>query len=852
MSYICFRGKFMNGIEQAAFAALEKKHYKIIKANMTDDTFEFVSFDGEPDLTGECHLDMEHGFRALWESYVRTGNVFHEDVADFCEYVNVDFVSEFMRRYGGSEPFEMDFRYLVGEELHPVHMMILAAEDYANDHQSIYIFLQNVGAKMREDYVRFDDLLRGLSENYEAIYYVDFDQDTIKPFRLNATIEKQFGKFFRSGPTYAAAVNSYIDRVVLEQDREEMHMVMKYEYLKEQLKHARSFTHEYRLERNGREYVYRFKIANMEGIGELHKAVLGFADVSSIHNIRFKFYKSDNKLLIVDNDQKQLDALREILSGKYEVFTAHNGKEALEILEHSYREIALVITSLRMPVMDGYELIRQMKQIRLYQNIPVVASIETGIWDAKHRDEIETVCIDTGATDVFLKPYHEKIVSNRVQSLIHLQESTNMLNTLERDSLTGLYAKEFFYRRVEKYLKENPDGDYLMWVTDIDGLKIINEKYGIDMGNEILIMQSSGGGEMEDFILGGRIEGDKLAALVKESALDIIREISQKPDVGFDFPVPNVVIRHGIYHIRKGSSLPVQGMYDRALLALQKIKDTYGVYLAEYDDVMREDLLRQRQVAENAESALKEHQFVVYYQPKYDLRGQKTSGAEALIRWIHPTLGFMNPGVFVPLFEQNGFITKLDFYVWEEVCLALKEWKDNGMRMVPISVNVSRRDFEVEDLVEKVIAIVDRYGIDHSFFHIELTESSYSDNPQQIAQTIKKFHDSGFVVELDDFGAGYSSMSALSELELDVMKLDMSIIRNDDPTSDKSVLEFSMQLAKMMKLKTVAEGVETAEQVARITSLGGDFIQGFYYSRPLPKDQFEQYLKDEDQNEVRC
>ena len=511
-----------------------------------------------------------------------------------------------------------------------------------------------------------------------------------------------------------------------------------------------------------------------------------------------------------------------------------------------------MITSLRMPVMDGYELIRQMKQIRLYQNIPVVASIETGIWDAKHRDEIETVCIDTGATDVFLKPYHEKIVSNRVQSLIHLQESTNMLNTLERDSLTGLYAKEFFYRRVEKYLKENPDGDYLMWVTDIDGLKIINEKYGIDMGNEILIMQSSGGGEMEDFILGGRIEGDKLAALVKESALDIIREISQKPDVGFDFPVPNVVIRHGIYHIRKGSSLPVQGMYDRALLALQKIKDTYGVYLAEYDDVMREDLLRQRQVAENAESALKEHQFVVYYQPKYDLRGQKTSGAEALIRWIHPTLGFMNPGVFVPLFEQNGFITKLDFYVWEEVCLALKEWKDNGMRMVPISVNVSRRDFEVEDLVEKVIAIVDRYGIDHSFFHIELTESSYSDNPQQIAQTIKKFHDSGFVVDLDDFVAGYSSMSALSELELDVMKLDMSIIRNDDPTSDKSVLEFSMQLAKMMKLKTVAEGVETAEQVARITSLGGDFIQGFYYSRPLPKDQFEQYLKDEDQNEVRC
>lgn len=834
-----------------ALTALEGSFYKIIRANLTDNTYEFVQFEGELQLTSNYGLDRDHGFRALWESYVRGGNVSHEDLADFCEYVNLDFVSEFMKKYGGRESFEMKISCQIDNRMRPVHIIILAAEDYTDDHQSIYVFFRSVGVKMHEDYIQFDDLLRGLSENYEAIYYVDFDEDIIKPFRLNAAIEKEFGEYFRSLPSYGVATNTYIDRIVSERDREEMHTVMKYEYLKEQLKYVRSYTHEYHLERNGREYVYRFKIANMEGIGELHKAVMGFADVSSIHNSKFHFYKSDNKILIVDNDQNQLEILQDILLNKYDVFTAHNGKEALEILDQNHEDIALVITSLRMPVMDGFELIKQMKCRRQFSNIPIVASIESGIWDIKHRDEIETVCIDMGALDVFLKPYHEKIVLNRVESLIHLQESTNLLNMLERDSLTGLYAKEFFFQRVEKFLKENLDEEYLMWVTDIAGLKVINEKYGIEMGNEILTMQSSGSNNVEGFILGGRIEGDKLAALVKESALDMIRELAKKSDCGLNFPVPNVVIRHGVYHIRKGSSLPAQGMYDRALLALQKIKDTYGVYLAEYDDVLREDLLKQRQVAENAERALEEHQFVVYYQPKFNLHSGTTSGAEALIRWIHPELGFMNPGVFVPLFEQNGFITKLDFYVWEEVCRTLKEWKDNGMRMVPVSVNVSRRDFEDDDLAKKVIAIVDRYGIDHSYFHIELTESSYSDNPQRIVQTIRQFHDSGFVVELDDFGAGYSSMSALSELDLDVMKLDMSIIRNDDPNSDKSVLEFSMQLAKMMKLKTVAEGVETAEQVARITSLGGDFIQGFYYSRPLSKDQFEQYLKDEEQNEVR-
>lgn len=455
-------------------------------------------------------------------------------------------------------------------------------------------------------------------------------------------------------------------------------------------------------------------------------------------------------------------------------------------------------------------------------------------------------CFDLGASDFLVKPYNADIVLNRVKSIIRLRESTTMLTTMEKDSLTGLYEKDFFFRKVEQHLKDYPDEDYVMWACDIQGLKVINEKYGFEMGDEVIKCLATSKKPLDGIVFQGRIEGDKFAALVRKTTLPKIYEITKLPDMGLDFPVQNVVVKHGLYHIRRKTSLRPQGMYDRALLAIQKIKNNYEVFLAEYDDVLRKELLVQRQVAENAQQALAEHQFVVYYQPKFDLHSNRTNGAEALIRWIHPELGFMNPGVFIPLFEQNGFICKLDYYVWEEVCKTLKSWEEQGLRIVPVSVNVSRRDFEDELLAEKVINLLDKYGVAHENFHVEVTESAYSDNPQRISETIRKFHENGFVVELDDFGTGYSSMTALSDLDLDVMKLDMSLIRNDNPKSDKSVLEFSMQLAKMMQLKTVAEGVETEAQVERISSLGGDYIQGYYYSKPLTVGQFEEYIRNEE------
>lgn len=833
------------GVNDERISDLIKKNcYCILHANITENTYEII-------WKGEYFTKKENRFGVLsklWDRYMNKENVYGEDLSDFYEYANLDFISEYLRKYQGQENFEFEFRRNLKNVYKPICVEIIPAAEYKDDNQYVYIVVKLAGNKNREDYVRLTDLLSGLSENYGAIFYVDFEKNIVRPFRMNDIIEQAFGETFRAHPTYEKAIRAYIDNIIVERDREEMHTVTKYEFLKEQLANARSYSHEYGVERNGRMITFRYKIANLDGIGELRRAVIGFADVSAEKANDYTIYKPGQKILIVEEKDEYRDDLCSILESEYNVLVAEDGKTAIEILEEHHDDIAIVLVDLFMTAIDGYEFIKEMKRARQYSNIPFMILADSDFFKADDESEVRTLCLELGAADFAMKPFNSDIVLNRIKSIIQLTESTNMLTKLETDSLTGLYTKEFFFSRVERYLRENPEEGCIMWVSDITGLKAINEKYGIEMGDLIIKCQADNKDIIKGFILGGRIEGDKFGALIDSRYLEDLKKLISISNMGIKFPLPNIVIKHGLYHIRKKSSLPPRGMYDRALLALQKIKDTYGVYWSEYDDVLRKDLLTQRQIAENAEESLKDHQFKVFYQPKYDIRNEMTSGAEALIRWIHPELGFMNPGIFIPLFEKNGFIKELDLYVWEEVCKSLKEWKDKGIKRVPISVNVSRRDFEIKNLAKRIVELVDKYEIEHSYFHIEVTESSYADNPDLITQTIKEFHDNGFIVELDDFGAGYSSMSALSELDIDVMKLDMSIIKKDNPDSGKSILEFSMQLAKMMKLKTVAEGVETIEQVNRISSLGGDYIQGYYYSKPLPKEEFEEYLRNEQQN----
>lgn len=562
-------------------------------------------------------------------------------------------------------------------------------------------------------------VLRILSENYGALYFVDFDEDKILPCRMSKTIADTFGDYFNTQPPYKEAMTKYIKSEVSPLDQDEMLKRADPDFIRKEIGNKRSIAYDFRINRGGKEYYYRFKLSKLTEGEELHQAAVGFADVTA-----------------------EMDRINE------------------------------------------------------------------------------------------------------------LSESKAMLEVLRHDKLTGLYTKEFFYKLVKERIDANPDTRYMMWATDILGLKVVNEKYGLETGDEVLRVLASRNVKSSKQFLCGRIDGDKFAALVEDTE-EMRNAIKSLNTDNIPFPVPNIIIKNGLYYIPEDCTLSPQGMYDRALLALMSIKDKYGVNCAEYNDDLRKDLLNTRLIVEEAEKALRENQFQIFFQPKFDLIKGRTGGAEALVRWIHPEMGFMNPGVFIPVFEKNGFITRLDFYVWEKVCRIINDWKASGLPPIPVSVNVSRRDFELDTLAEEIIRLTDRYNVDHSLFHIEITESAYADNPEALVKVTKKLHEAGFVIELDDFGTGYSSMVALSSLDLDIMKLDMSIVQNDIPGTDKNILEFSMQLAKMMKLKTVAEGVETPAQSERIKSLGGDFIQGYLYSKPLPREQFDEYVRQEIGNQKK-
>lgn len=278
-------------------------------------------------------------------------------------------------------------------------------------------------------------------------------------------------------------------------------------------------------------------------------------------------------------------------------------------------------------------------------------------------------------------------------------------------------------------------------------------------------------------------------------------------------------------------------------LAVRSIKGRYGVHFAIYNNKLRNSLLREQKITDGMEEALAEKQFVIYLQPKYSVEDNQLAGAEALVRWKHPKWGLLSPIEFIPLFERNGFITKLDQYVWDKVCEILKGRNDKGDSCISISVNVSRADIYQVDLADDLTTLVKRYGLNRSSLHLEITESAYTENPEQIIETVEHLRKLGFVIEMDDFGSRYSSLNMLNRMPLDILKLDMQFVQNETAKSNnEGILHFIMDLAKWMRLSVVAEGVETSEQLERIREVGCNYVQGYYLGKPMPYQDFEELL----------
>lgn len=413
---------------------------------------------------------------------------------------------------------------------------------------------------------------------------------------------------------------------------------------------------------------------------------------------------------------------------------------------------------------------------------------------------------------------------------------------------TGLLDRRSFCLRIQDLQIENPNTYYTLAVWNIDNFKVYNDNYGALAGDELINRFSE---ELLNInILGGafaHLGGDIFAVFIESryfSGIEVQKLVTQKFSQikpGFDF-----VVRMGVYRCNELDVHPTI-MLDRAYMAMRSTKGNYESRIAYYDDAMRGQLIEVQEVINDMTGALKNEEFVVFYQPQYNFATGEMTGAEALVRWNHPTKGFISPGKFIPIFESNGFITHLDEYIWEKVCKTMREWIDEGINLVPISVNISRRDICKPTLCSFLISLMHKYRIPFNLLRLEITESAYMQDPDQLINVVQTLRRCGFCVEMDDFGSGYSSLNTLKDVPVDVLKLDMKFLVSqvENPRSS-SILSSVVRMAKWLNLPVIAEGIENKEQAEFLKSIGCWTMQGFYFSMPINEVQFKTLLEKED------
>lgn len=424
------------------------------------------------------------------------------------------------------------------------------------------------------------------------------------------------------------------------------------------------------------------------------------------------------------------------------------------------------------------------------------------------------------------------------------EEAQNLIKeryNATHDRLTGLYNKEHFYDVAHDYLKANPEETFLMICSDIANFKLINDVFDTVTGDKLLcriadILRR----RLTGYGIYARLDGDRFAVMVPKEGFVLQTYIDGIQEFAYvEAPLPYQVDTYiGIYEIQD-ISIPVAMMCDRALMALHTVKGSQKKY-AFYDEVMRDQMIREKELSADLDGAMRREDVRIFLQPQVDTSGVAV-GAEALVRWTHPSRGVIIPGDFIPYLEKSGLIAKVDKHVWELACRTLKRWKDQGKEKYYISVNISPVDFYYMDIYEIFVELVKKYEISPTSIRLEITESAIMQNFNQQVGLIARLRNAGFIVEMDDFGSAYSSLNMLKDLYVDVLKLDMAFLgQAKDMDRAREILSSIVDLAKRLKIPVVCEGVETVEQVNFLKTIGCKVFQGYYYGRPMEVSAFEE------------
>lgn len=560
-----------------------------------------------------------------------------------------------------------------------------------------------------------------------------------------------------------------------------------------------------------------------------------------------RFMTRKHTILVVDDARHSRTALREILNDNYIVLEAENGQNALAVLEEKYQAVTVIILDLIMPEMSGLELLEIFHKDVRYQNIPVIAMLRD------INDEIECKCLEYGVWDFMRKPYDPTIVRFRVKNVIdrsQMRVDDELKYRAEYDVLTGILNKSKFFYNTRNMLNIFGTEDFAFIRIDIEKFQLINSFFGMDEGDNLLKYMADYLQNVEKeyrYITYGRIEADIFAVCFsydnEKEITDFVKKFTnQMEKYPLDFDITSFF---GVYLV-KNRDLSINEMYDKANLASKNCKGNYIQNYFFYTKEMSEEIIKEQHIINNMKNALKNEEFVLYLQPKYELQRNSIAGAEVLVRWITADGRMISPGEFIPVFERNGFILKLDQYVWEKTCQLLAGWRDEGRKIFPVSVNISRVSLYNPKIVDVICGLTEKYNIPPEWLQLELTESAYTGNPKAIKEMMEQLQKKGFSILMDDFGSGYSSLNVLKDIAVDVLKIDMKFLdgSGDDGRSE-NILASVVRMAKWLNMPVVAEGAERKEQVSFLHSIGCEYVQGFYFARPMPVKEYEKLLYEQ-------
>ena len=804
-----------------AVTMLSTIFYRILKIDLEADSYEIIE-QGNSDPLRELY--QKESISACLKDVAEKGYIHEEDYKEYTEFCSLEHLKKIF--LDGSQYAILQYRRVLEGQYRWVSMEIVRSTEYREDNQQVVMYIRDIN----DDYLKLLQIAMCHTLDSVGIVSANISQGICLSFA---------GRRDELECQSEESIDTYIQRVSemipMPESREHFCQVFSQQNMLKRFTEgtaALSMEAAFFYSEEQQPCVLRINVdMACNSFSREIEGVLHFTDVTVaylIENVPQKIYQKDyENIIIIDAKREKMiktDVLSSVISDYLKKEEAYEGYR-------SYSSHRAVVESER----------------ERFKKCVELSTIKEGL--RKDKQYFFTIHETDKTGEVRLKRYSYIYIDERVDIIVGAREDITEFS--EKDVLTGGYNRRGFIRITERLLNEVPDRTkYAVLFFNVKNFKAVNELFGVESGDVVLqnIFRTLTHSKLSPVIT-ARVESDHFVCLVENKNLDF-EELTSVCDNKFvkDGKCMNLIIRCGIFYVEE-KPMKISGVIDRAKLAKRYITDEYVQPYMVYDHSMQVAYIDKAKLAGELQEGIAKEQFKVYYQPVIDTKTGKIASAEALIRWIHPDKGFISPALFIPALEENGHISELDFYVLKKVWQFISDRCENNKFVVPISVNLSWMDFYDEIMMEKILKEMDRFrenGREH-MARFEITETSYAAIRENRSGILESLRIKNAKILLDDFGSGFSSFGMLQDYDFDILKIDMSFIRKigENPKT-KSIVHSIIGMAHEIGIKTVAEGVETEEQVSFLRQSGCDYIQGYYYSKPLPEEEFVEFLEKAD------